>query len=1082
MDLHLRSRRTPEKTSRDFNPSLLARRVVTVVCRAVPDSTAANRLPPDLYEAANCVSRASPFPSTVFFCSVIPPAPAQSPSRPPSASDPPAINPLFRRSATGPIERCGLLVFLSLPVLSAQVASPVAATTAVTASAPTKLAPVEVTGSRIKRTDLEGPSPVHIITREEMDLVGATGLSDILREMPEATNLGIYEGSTTAQPRGASALDLRSLGPSNTLILVDGRRPAPNGISSGGMVFVDPNRFPTAMIERVEVLKDGASAVYGADATAGVVNIITRKKFSGAEISARYGNYFKTDGAEQSYSWIGGIARDRLHVTVALSYTSRHANAAIDQPFSANADLTERYRALDATKYAALLVPTATATSSFDFRSTTGPYATVGVPSPAQLTAAGLTTDAIRNPLTGVTSTFLPGTGGVPAGTLGSPASFASIPRGNNPARPTATQFVARAFQAGDFSNSYDFQPFVWNVPETRRRGISLNFDFDLLPATSLYGAVSYQRNESTTHFAPTPISTAVDNVLVPASNYYNPFGIPVAFTYRPLESGARVSQALSTSLDFLVGAKGTWRQRFDWDLGVSSSKNESRDLSANSISRTRLREALAKNTPDALNIFGGPTFQNDPATLASIRITPAISGGARTTTMDARLSTAELFPLPWGKVGGSTSYEHRAESFNVTNDALLALADVAGTGGRAADPTRSKRAVDSLAAELRVPLVREGRFRFAHTLELSGAARFEKFSDGYDSGVKPFGGLRFRPTRHLLVRASAGRVFRAPSLPQLYGGVVETQFTGLPDLRRPTALTGDPVDSTTFLRRVRIGGNPHLVPEDGRTKQIGAVLDLPWKRFKGLSLDFTHGVIQQTNLITSGLGTTFTRQNELTSTADLVIREAGTATFTNTTSAPINILSGPAGLMTPVPPGQAVTVPGRISYLLDSAINLADQIVRYYDYGLRYDLRTAQLGRFTAASNWTYYGYYAQRRFTTDAYVTSVGRNLPRYRAQSSLAWQRGPWSATLGMNYIHRLRDLTRDLYEVRRHYTFSAGASYAFRAHPLFGDTRLSLGLENLFDREPPLVPLANGYNQGFVGRPGGRFGFAAVKRSW
>ncbi len=978
--------------------------------------------------------------------------------------------------------RLGFAAVLSTTLLTAQEApSPTVKKPAESAPA-VKLEPFEVTGSRIKRTDLEGPSPVVTITREQIDLSGASGLTDILRDLPESTSLGINEGATTAAVRGASALDLRSLGPGNTLFLVDGRRQAPNGISSGGTVFVDPNRFPTAMIERVEVLKDGASAVYGADATAGVINLITRKKFSGAEISVRYGNYLKTDGVEQSYSFLGGIARDRLRANVALTWTSRRANAAIDQPFSANADLTERYRALDAVKYAALLMPTATATSGFDGRSITGPYATVGVPTAAQLTAAGLTTAAIRNPLTGATATFLPGTGGIPQGTLGASNSFASTPRGNNPARPTAAQFVARAYNAGELSNSYNFQPFVWTVPETRRRGIALHFAFDLAKSVELFASLSYQRNESTTHLAPSPISTGTDNVLVPASNFYNPFGIPVAFTYRPLEAGPRISDVVGTSLGLLTGVKGKWRQRFEWDIAFSTSYNETRDTFSNSLSRAGLRTALAKSTPDALNIFGGPGFKNDPATLASIQIAPTTSGDARTSTADAHVSTAELFSLPWGKVGSSAGFEHRAENFNVTNDPLTTvLADVVAQIGRANDPTRSQRTINSFSAELRAPLVREKRLRFAHTVELSVAARFEKFSDGYDSGVKPFAGLRFRPTRNLLLRASAGKVFRAPSLPQLYGGVTESQFTNLPDLRRPTLLTGDPVDSSTFLRTVRSGGNPKLVPEDGRTKQIGAVLELPWRQLKGLSLDFTYGVIEQANLITAGLGTAFIRQNELTSTADLVVREPGTASFTNTTTAPINVLSGGAGLMTPVQPGQTVAVPGRIVHLLDGAINLADQVVRYYDYGLRYQLRTERFGRFNATSSWTYYGFYAQRRFTTDAYVTSVGRNIPRYRAQSAVTWQRGPWGANVGMSYNHRLRDLTRDQYEVQRYYTFSAGASYGFRAHPIFGDTQVAIGMENLFDRDPSLAPTIVGYNQGFVSRPGGRFVFVSLRKS-
>ncbi|MBI5771493.1 MAG: TonB-dependent receptor [Verrucomicrobia bacterium] len=968
----------------------------------------------------------------------------------------------------------GALVALSVtPRVAAQTSPP---------AAPAKLDAYEVTGSRIKRTDLEGPSPVFVITREDLDLVAATGLADVLRDLPEAANLGINEGVANTGTRTANAINLRNLGPGNTLILVDGRRQAPNGIDAGGTVFVDPNRIPAAMIERVEFLKDGASAIYGSDATAGVINIITRRQFSGAELSARYGNTLKHDAAEQAYSFLGGVTRGRLRANVALTYSSRHANAATDQPFSSDADLTARYRAQDPAKYASLTAPVSTFASNVDFRSTSGPYAVVTVPTAAQLAAAGLTTAAIRNPLTGQTSTFLPGTGGVPQGTFGSTATPASAPRTNNPGRPAAAQFVPVSYASGTNSNNFNFLPFQWNSPEIRRRGLSLNLEFTLTPDVALFANLFAGRNNSETRLAPSPVSTGVDFLLVPATNYYNPFGIPLAFNFRPVDAGPRLGLIRTTSLGYLVGAKGAWRKRFDWDVALSSSTNEVRDVSANMISRSKLRAALARTTPDAFNIFGGPNFKNDPATLASIRIDPVIVGDTRTTHLDSHVSTADLFQLPWGRVGASAGLEHRKEIFNATNDPLFSNAfDIVSLFAPSVEATRSHREVDSVAAELRLPLVSEGRFRLAHTLELSGAARFEKFSDGYDSGVKPFVGLRYRPARSLLIRASYGHTFRAPTLPQLYTAPIDGPVTGQPDLRRPDALTGDPVDSTTFNRIVRSGGNPRLLPEDARTKQIGAVFDVPWSKLKGLSFDFTHGVIHQLRLITGGLGATAIRQNELGDTGDLVIREPGTQTFTNTTNTAISILSGPANQRSLIQPGQSATVPGRIIYILDAATNLADQIVRYYDYGLRYDFRFERAGRFTLRSNWTYYGYYASRRFTNAAYVDRTGRTLPRYRGQSTLTWQRGSWGGNLGMNYTHRYADITRELYEVERYYTFSVGASYAFRRHKLLGDTQLAVGVENLLDQDPPLAQTTTGYNPGWVGRPGGRFVFVSLRRS-
>lgn len=949
---------------------------------------------------------------------------------------------------------------------------------------PAKLEKFEVTGSMIKRTDIEGPSPVRFISREDIDLAGMDNLTDIIRDIPEATALGINEGGSTSFVRGASAIDLRGLGPNNTLVLVDGRRQAPNGIASNGTVFVDLNRIPVSLIERVELLKDGASAIYGSDATAGVINIITRQNFVGAEITARYGNYFKTDGGEMSFSLFGGTRAGKARVNVNYSYSSRHSNAAVDQPFSADADQTERWRAYDAVKYANSLRPTATAVSAYDTRSATGPYATVGVPTLAQLTDPknGLTAAAIINPLTGATSVNLPGTGGTNAGTLGSSANFASVPRANNPGRPTAAQFVARAFPAGEFSNSYNFQPFVWNVPARRTRSLSVGLGYQLTKTIDFDATVSATRINSEQHLAPSPISTSGDNnILVPASNFYNPFGIPLAFTYRPIEVGPRTGLIASKSIGYRAGIHGVAGERFDWDLGWSYTKNESSDRTSNAISESRVRAALAKNTPDALNIFGGPSFKNDPKTIDSIKVISGQNGDADTMIFDGRVSTTELFALPWGKIGSSLSAQHRSEHFNTANDELsTTLDDIIGQV-RLADRTQASRTVDSGVIELRVPLVKERHFRLLQTLELSGATRFEKFSDGYDSGFKPSVGLRYRPFRSLLLRGTYNETFRSPTLPQLYGGVSEGLVSGLPDLRRPQALTGDPVDASTYQRLVKTSGNPNLQPENGISKQVSFVFDMPWRKLNGLSIDFSHGIIEQKNRITSGLGTTVIRQNELTSTGDLVIRDPQSETYTNTTNANINILSGAAGATTPVRPGQTVTVPGRIRYIADSAVNLSQQLTRFYDYGLRYRVRTANYGSFNVASTWTYYGFYSSRRFDNDPVVTSIGRSIPRYRSQSSVTWQRLTWGANLGMNYIHRYRNLRLDGWDVGRYYTFSGSVSYAFAKTSKLGDLRVTLGLENIFDRDPPLDNFTVGYNQGLIGRPGGRFGYVSVRKS-
>lgn len=951
-----------------------------------------------------------------------------------------------------------------------------------------KLEKFEVTGSRIKRTDFEGPSPVHVITRAEIEQVAGTGLADVLRDIPEATGLGINESNTVTSARAVTALDLRGLGPGNTLVLVDGRRQAPNGISADDTTFVDLNRFPTAMIERIEVLKDGAAAVYGADATAGVVNIILRKDYQGAEISGRFGNYFETDAAEQTWSVMAGGRKGRVRGMLGLTYSARNAIAASDLPFSADADKTEIWRAIDPVKYAEHLQPTPGGTSSFDQRSRSGPFATVYVPNIGLLTHPNnnLTLEAIRNPLTGQISTFLPGTGGVPQGTLGNNSRTpASVPRENNPGAPKPPDFIRPAYAAGPYNNSYNFQEFVWNTSETERQGVTAQVDFELTDSIDLYATGTWVGIDSTTQFAPPPISSLADNaLLVPATNYYNPFGIPVAFGWRSIEVGPRIVDVSSESLTALLGLRGTIGHRFDWDLGWSYSSNESVDTETD-LRESAVRAALAKTTPDALNVFGGPSFRNNPATIESLKTHTTRAGDASTALADLRVTSTELFNLPWGNVGGSASIEHRLERFNVTNDEQSSvLNDIVGDGGPAFGPTHSRRDVQSVAAEVRLPLVSDNRQRWLQSAELSVAARFERFSDGYDSGVKPYLGLRLEVVDCLLLRATYGQVFRAPTLPQLFGGTVDSYGVGYADLRRPEALTGDEEDGELGQRLIRSGGNPSLKPEDGTTRQAGFVFDAPWRPLKGLSIEVTYGEIEQDGVVAGFLEPDFVMQNELGTTASLVTRAAGTETYTNTTSAPIPVLTGPAGQTTLVQPGQTTTVPGPISMILNSAANLSNQTVHYWDYGLRYRLPTDRFGNFTLASNWTYYSYYSYQFLPEDEPHTHVGRDLPRYRGQSSLNWERNRWSSYVSMLYIHRHRDVDPaiDGWEVGRYYTFTVGLNYLFAPDSWLRGMTLSLGVENLLDRVPSADKSPMGYEQTFVGRPAGRFWFAGFRQAF
>ncbi|MEI6106202.1 MAG: TonB-dependent receptor [Opitutae bacterium] len=954
-----------------------------------------------------------------------------------------------------------------------------------------KLEKFEVTGSRIKTVDAEGPSPVKIITRVEIENSGRTNLTDLLRDLPEAGFTGINEGGTTAAVRGSTALSLRDLGANNTLIIVNGRRVTTTANASGGTTFVDLNRFPIAMVERVEVLKDGASAVYGADATAGVVNIILRKDFNGAEFGYSYGNSTKTDVGERSFSFFGGASSGKANLTVGVTNFQRGALRGPDTTFGNNADLSARYAAKGA-DYTANV-----AAGAFDLRSGTGPQSRVSVTGVAAGQVQGVNGVNIPGLAAGTVINRLPGTGGVvPSGTgalLGT-LSSATPSFSNAPITVTGGAFNSGAASTyvpqiltpqSNPANLYNFQDFVWLTPAVERTGMYTTFRYDLARNIELYAEASYQRNKSHIELAPSPISTAGDNnILVPKTNYYNPFGVDLNFNFRPIDLGPRKADITNNNYSLLFGLKGTLLDRFDWDMAYSYGYDEVVDLTSNAISESRLRAQLALNTPLAFNIFGGASYKNPAAVLDAVRVQTQKAGNSDLNLWDGKIS-GDLFEIPTGTVGGALYTELRKETFNVANDALsTTLDDIIGQV-RLASATRSKRTVKSGAGELRVPLVKPASIPFVYKLDFSVAARYENFSDGYNSGIKPYYGLRYQPIKDLLFRGSYSETFRAPTLPQLYGGETQSLPNALPDLRRPQLLTGDPFDGASTQRLVRVGGNPFLTPETAKVYQYGFVYDLPFKVVKGLSIGGSFFHIDQTNIIATP-SLSFIRNNEVGGgTGNLIFRDAANETYTNTTTSSIDVLTGPNGAKTAIAPGQSTTVPGRIQSILNAVLNLAHQKVEGYDFEINYKKRSATLGQFSVRNTLTYTKFYGYSSTPGAALDNQVGRDgYPRIKYQGAVDWALKEYTAGAAFNYTARYGDINYNGYVVDAYYTVGAYFGYEIPAgiNKWLDKTRLTVGVDNLLDRQPPLYYNAVGYDQSQIGRPVGRFFYAALKKTF
>ncbi len=400
---------------------------------------------------------------------------------------------------------------------------------------------IEVTGSNIKRVDSEGPNPVAVIRREDIERTGGQNLVDVLNKMSVAS-LGSYSEtrqSGNSFAPGTSAISLRGLGPQTTLVLLNGRRIANYGFAQNiNEAFVDLNSIPLSAIERIEILKAGASAIYGSDAIAGVVNIILRKDFKGFEASTQFGTSSRHDANEKRASLTAGfgdIATQRFNVMGTLDWYKRDPLFGTDRERSATAD----YR-----RFATY--------GGIDFRSPSG------------------------NPGTYLTA----GRGGF---TLNTPFPACSAESRDQALDPLGTC-------------AYNFMKDVMILPETERKGVFTRGVYEFSPALSAFAEFGYNKNDSFTQLAPTP-----DALTLPVGHNSNPYPFAIPIRYRFTDVGPRLSNQISENTRYVLGVKGSVRA-WDWEAAYVDSHNEIDEHRKNFIASPVRNALVAANIYSFVN------------------------------------------------------------------------------------------------------------------------------------------------------------------------------------------------------------------------------------------------------------------------------------------------------------------------------------------------------------------------------------------------------------------------------------------------------------------------------------------------
>lgn len=977
-----------------------------------------------------------------------------------------------------------------------------------------RLDAVTVVGSHIAGTPTTDALPVVVFDTEKIDAAGAVSGDELLRTIPQMGDV-LFDASNNPQTSNAArgdvnSVNLRSLGVGNTLVLLNGRRlvqhPTSQGTTDTGTVPVqtfNSNSLPVAGLERLEVLLDGAAAIYGADAVAGVVNTVMQTDFHGLTLSARTGTAEGTSMDETEVNVFAGNTHERGNVSLFLNYTDRTALLASDQDFTASDDLRGLFSDPDFSGVAAL-----------DGRASNTPWARLSLG----------TRPVIRSNNVAVTNT---------SGQFRvQPSGFAGCGVGFGPDLCLASG--ALNFNTTNREMRYDTRFGTTVRPSVERLNLFLTANQDLDNGVQAFGEFGVYDARSD---AVQPPVVNLNQIWIPASNFWNPFGpvtfadgranpnrlpgltgvpttgLPVLLTnYRYVDAGFQRVRVDNQQLRTLGGLRGEWRG-FSWESALVYSTADAADRSPN-IDMTALQRQLALSTPDAYNPFSGgctasPTTGDcSPSSQAAIDaiVFEMVRRSKTTLAMgDLRLSRPDLFTMPAGDAGAAFGLEARRETQKDDRDANLdgtntfvdlvtGATSISNVAAVSPNPdTEGSRTVYSAYAEFALPLVSENMaIPFVHRLDMQLAGRFEHYSD-FGSVAKPKVAIAWDLMDGVRLRGSYSEGFRAPNLEQTNATEYARLASGVDHLRCEADLRARRIANFGACTQaiagasLRVAGNPDLQPEESTNTSVGLVLQplfLP-ERFGDFSFTFDRWRIKQEQIVGLLGAQTAISLDYLNrvqgGTNPLVIRDA-------VTPADVDFFAGTG--ITPV---------GRVIAINDRFINFLPQEAGGLDFGMDWTLRQTPFGTFRVSLNATKMldfsrdpgdivnALFAARAAGTINPLTPlpdstqlVGQNgRPEWKASSVVTWNQGPWRIGYSSQYMSsfeqaQLLGLSGRPFEVDSRLYHNLYAQFRFP-----DDTQLRIGVRDLTDEGPAL---ADGGFRGALHNPWGRYFYVNLNRSF
>lgn len=889
---------------------------------------------------------------------------------------------------------------------------------------------VYVTGSNIKRADKEGSSPIGVMNAKQIEATGANTVAELLHSIPAFGSGGSTDITDSSFSKGTSSASMRGLGASSTLVLLNGRRITASAYADpnqGKSAVYDLNSIPVSAIERVEVFKDGASAVYGSDAIAGVINFITKTDYQGGELKASTSANDDGEFARNNISGVfgfGDLEKDRYNAFVSFDLAQRDRTGARD------------VKDIKRDMYA-------------DINARLNPYGSYVSDQPFFFREV---TPGARN--------F--------ANKLSQSADIINR-LGCDPSQQLTGSVAAHNLSASSILNGRTFCNYdIWNNYEAQSKGKDANLlgklTVQVTPDITSFTEFGYSRVEREyTGNSPTLSSTSPTTVfrasgapsqyqlILPAGHPDNPWAdsrAALAYRFVGAPGGSR---NVNEAFRLLTGLKGT-TGNFDWETGLLINRSEREET---------IKGVLYLPTIDRI-MTEGRTLAETAADPTAVRNTTN-KGFAQVAQLDAKASTT-VGTLAGGDIGLAFGGEIRQEKLSMTPDVLTQTGQILGLSNSKID---GQRMVKSAFVELRTP--------FTKNFEMDFAGRYDKYPT--ESSFVPKVGAKWTVNDKLTFRSTYAEGFRAPSLSQISEGGVQS-FSTVTDPRRcPDRVTPLPgADLTDCPRRIssQSSANPDLKPETSKSYSFGAIIN-PTR-----NLD----ILVDYYKIRKEAETVLLAASDMIKDEDLypgaVIRDTNPANFvTDANGNPIPG-TGPLSAVNRYYINQGSTEVSGVDVEVTHRLSLAEKgrltTKLDWNYALRFK-REEHPGDEAVNLVGTSGGLYDWNVLVGD---------VPRHRATLSTNWTRGVHSLTATVDYVggvslYRVRD-NREVYpEPFCHYGSgqpagaadlgglpkynnwvsdcavsdwtTVGLAYSYTG---FKNWTLSANVRNLFDREAPYDP--------------------------